>query len=145
MYEPLLHSSDRGDRKVSIRKLCLAPSCSRFREEGSKYCSKHREQYESADRQRYVDYLNRRYQHTQSRANDFYRSPEWRKLSRRLLKERPVCEVCGMNYSADVHHRFPVADYPEMALDEDNLMCLCKSCHARITDEERKLRRESNG
>lgn len=125
---------------MGVKRLCCAPSCTRFRTDGSKYCSIHREQYESADRQRYVDYLNRRYQHTQSRANDFYRSTEWRKLSKKLLKERPVCEVCGMNYSTDVHHRFPVADYPELALEEDNLIALCRSCHAKITDEERKFR-----
>ena len=132
-----------------IRRLCTHAGCNRFRLEGHSVCEKHLAD-EEAREQRKKEWLSKKYnrQHTQSRANDFYRSPEWRKLSRRLLKERPVCEVCGMNYSADVHHRFPVADYPEMALDEDNLMCLCKSCHARITDEERKLRsnrRKENG
>ena len=129
---------------MPIKKLCCAPCCSRYREEGSKYCSKHRESYEEKERERYKAYLERRYSHTQSRADSFYKTKEWRDLSKRMLERYPVCQVCGENYSTDVHHRFPVADYPDMALDEDNLLCLCKSCHARITDEERKMRRESN-
>lgn len=133
---------------MSVRRLCCCPGCVRFREEGSKYCSVHREEYEAKEEQRKREWLARKYQHTQSRANDFYRSPEWRKLSRRLLNERKYCEICGETYATDVHHIFPVADFPELALNEDNLKCLCKSCHAKITEQERKMRsnrRKENG
>ena len=125
---------------MGIRRICVVPGCVRFREsDDTKYCPVHRGQYEAQDRERYQRYLDSR-QHTQSRANDFYRSPEWRKLSKRILSERTWCEVCGLNYATDVHHIFPVADFPELALNEDNLKCLCKSCHAKITEQERKMR-----
>ena len=125
---------------MPVRKLCLAPSCSRFRVEGSKYCERHREKYEAAEEQRKREYFERKYHHTQSRAGSFYQSAEWKSLSRRLLNERKYCEFCG-EYATDVHHIRPVADYPELALDENNLVVLCKACHARETERERKERK----
>lgn len=126
---------------MSVKKLCCAPCCTRYRLDGHKYCEKHVEQYEAKDRQRQLDFLSRKYQHTQSRAGSLYQSAEWRKLSKRLLQERKYCEFCG-EYATDVHHIRPAADYPELALDESNLIVLCKACHARETERERKERKK---
>lgn len=122
-----------------IRKLCTHAGCNRFRLEGHSVCERHLAD-EEAKEQRKREYFERKYHHTQSRAGSFYQSAEWKSLSRRLLNERKYCEFCG-EYATDVHHIRPVADYPELALDENNLVVLCKACHARETERERKERK----
>ena len=50
--------------------------------------------------------------------------------------EHPLCEKCGIRFSVDVHHIKPLKEYPELALDPDNLEALCKRCHAKETRQE---------
>lgn len=123
---------------MPVKRLCTHFGCNRFRLEGHSVCEKHLAD-EEAKEQRKREWLAKKYQHTQSRAGGFYQSAEWKSLSRRLLNERKYCEFCG-EYATDVHHIRPVADFPELALDEDNLIVLCKACHARETERERKMR-----
>lgn len=75
----------------------------------------------------------------------FYNSGLW--LSKRadaLERDKDECQKCkarGTFSSADcVHHKKHVKQYPNLALDIDNLISLCNSCH----DEEHpeKLRNE---
>ena len=58
---------------------------------------------------------------------------QWRKLSERLRKERPLCEDCfseGLtSVSTEVHHIIPVDANPRLRLDVSNLAALCKACH----------------
>ena len=42
--------------------------------------------------------------------------------------DKPYCEVCGEPMK-DVHHIIPVKDGGTN--DEDNLICLCRSCHQK--------------
>ena len=123
-----------------IKRLCTHAGRSRFRLEGHTVCEKHLADEEVRE-QRKREYFAKKYQHTQSRAGSFYHSSDWKKLSNRLLTERKYCEICGEAYATDVHHIRPVADYPELALDESNLLCLCKTCHAHETERERKERK----
>ena len=130
---------------MSIHRLCCCPGCTRFREEGSKYCSVHREKYEEADRQRYRDYLSRKMnrQHTKSPYSDLYATREWKELRIRHLEKFPYCEKCGTRYGLQVHHKYPEGvDYssPEMFFNEDALETLCTSCHSKTHDENRKRR-----
>lgn len=119
-----------------IRKLCLAPGCPRYRLEGSSYCEKHQD-LQAEKEKRKQEFLSNLYTHTPSRADTFYTSTKWKKLSRRILQERPICEICGENYADQVHHIIPVADNPELAYDENNLQPICRACHARLTRKER--------
>jgi 5-methylcytosine-specific restriction endonuclease McrA len=59
-----------------------------------------------------------------------YASSEWRRL-RRLVRNRAacMCEVCGSTDQLHVHHIRGWADHPELRLDPDNLMLLCRGCH----------------
>lgn len=48
-----------------------------------------------------------------------------------------VCQCCGeidVNGHLEVHHIFPVAKYRELAANEDNMVALCQSCHAKYHD-----------
>ena len=66
----------------------------------------------------------------------FYHSTEWRKCSEAFRREKHfTCEMCGKEGWL-VHHKQPLtdetADDPDIALNFDNLMLLCNSCHDAI-------------
>lgn len=128
---------------MPIKKLCCAPCCSRYREEGSKYCSKHRESYEAKDRQRQLDFLTRKYsrEHTTSRYSDLYKSSEWKELRRKIIQEHPYCSICGTRFNLQVHHNYPKGvDYssPDLFFNPSALEVLCTSCHSKETDRRKK-------
>ena len=50
------------------------------------------------------------------------RSSKWGSLEKKILSEHPVCEVCGTNKHLQVHHIKPFHLYPELELDENNLI-----------------------
>ena len=82
-----------------------------------------------------------------------YNSREWKELRRAKLRANPLCEQCikdgeavgipgGYIRSARcVHHVVPIEtartkeEMRRLAFDWNNLMSLCKSCHARIHKE----------
>ncbi len=66
--------------------------------------------------------------------HEFYTSPVWRRLQARILKDNHYeCERCrkkGLVVRArTVHHRKYLRNYPELALDVDNLEPICERCH----------------
>lgn len=67
----------------------------------------------------------------------FLVSSAWRKLRAVYVKRHPLCQRCleaGRTEAAtEVHHVRKRADYPELALDWNNLEALCKPCHSRET------------
>ncbi|MGI6042125.1 MAG: HNH endonuclease [Candidatus Alectryocaccobium sp.] len=71
------------------------------------------------------------------RQNDlhrFYVSAEWRTLATAArVQQHNECQRCKARgyYKACeiVHHKRYVKKFPQLALDPDNLECLCKECH----------------
>lgn len=58
------------------------------------------------------------------------RSPKWPKIRLAHLAEFPCCAVCEADKGTlDVHHIKPVYLRPDLELDEDNLMTLCRLHH----------------
>lgn len=67
---------------------------------------------------------------------------DWKKLSKKILSERPKCELCKIrgidNNSQEVHHCIKPDQQLEeglpelLLLDEDNTVAVCKSCHHHI-------------
>lgn len=78
---------------------------------------------------------NRKKYLTRGSSDDFYKSPEWRKLRYRVLKKYGAnCMCCGQNYKDDgvkmhVDHIKPRSKYPHLALVFDNLQVLCEECN----------------
>lgn len=74
---------------------------------------------------------------TRSERNRFYNSKQWRHLRLKILKrdhyECLFCKERGLITDPDttlvVDHIKELADYPEYALDPDNLRTLCFHCH----------------
>lgn len=68
----------------------------------------------------------------------FYQSTEWRRLRRKALeRDHYECQWCAMQGKVstandtvlEVDHIKELKDYPELALDINNLRTLCKECH----------------
>lgn len=64
----------------------------------------------------------------------FYNTKEWGSLRMRKLRaEHYECERCRAKgryrRGKIVHHKKYLRDYPELALDYNNLECLCDECH----------------
>ncbi len=67
----------------------------------------------------------------------FYSISRWKTMSQELRKEHEICQLCGKNKSAEVHHIFPFMHQFEdireqVFLDKDNLICLCSDCHHQV-------------
>ncbi len=63
------------------------------------------------------------------------RSNKWDDLQKDFLKKQPVCQVCGTDKKLQVHHKKPFHLFPELELEESNLVTLCmgkRECHLRI-------------
>lgn len=65
---------------------------------------------------------------------------QWRKLSERIRKDRPLCEHCltkGKVWPAtECHHKIKIADAPHLRLDVDNIMSVCSECHRELEEKE---------
>jgi 5-methylcytosine-specific restriction endonuclease McrA len=61
----------------------------------------------------------------------YKRNDDWPKLRRRFKKRHPECAVCGGKSKGNnvVHHIKPYHWYPELEMEESNLITLCKSHH----------------
>lgn len=62
------------------------------------------------------------------------RSSKWNDLRYSHLLKHPVCAVCGGNKKVEVHHIKPVHLFPDLELDNQNLITLCEgkkyvNCH----------------
>ena len=45
------------------------------------------------------------------------------------------CEICGKELTwetQELHHILPISKFPQFAMDERNMQCLCRSCHKSI-------------
>lgn len=84
------------------------------------------------------------------KAEKLYREKR-RPLVEKLLSERPWCEACALFAELDGHTFYrvrPASDLHEVRtrgrtggihstewLDPDNVKCLCRPCHQRITED----------
>lgn len=92
---------------------------------------------------------NKKLAHRSKKAKKLY-AEKRRPLVEKLLAERPWCEACKLfatkdgktfhrvNQSRDLHEVLSRGRsggiHSEEWLDEDNILCVCRECHRRITD-----------
>lgn len=71
---------------------------------------------------------------------DLHNSTAWHKKSKDIReRSKYICEVCldqfgkggsaVLGNSVEVHHIIKVKDEPDLLLDDDNLICLCRMHH----------------
>jgi 5-methylcytosine-specific restriction protein A len=66
---------------------------------------------------------------------ELVRSPQWRTVRDHFLQKHVLCEACGSTERLQVHHVKPYHLFPELELDQANLLTLCMSeceCHLVI-------------
>lgn len=73
----------------------------------------------------------------------FYWSPDWRKLKEDIKhRDNHECQMCAKQgrYGPPeaVHHIKHLKKHPELAMDPDNLITLCKTCHNLVHPEKRQ-------
>lgn len=57
------------------------------------------------------------------------RSSRWPKVRSEFVRLHPVCAACGGGKELNVHHIEPFHRNPELELDPDNLITLCREHH----------------
>jgi 5-methylcytosine-specific restriction enzyme A len=66
----------------------------------------------------------------------FYNSDVWRRLRLSKLRQDPLCQRCLLKgflvLALIAHHVKERRDFPELALEIDNLESLCASCHSAL-------------
>lgn len=73
-------------------------------------------------------------------ANDFYTSAKWKRKRENILRrdgyECTICKRYGRHKSAEiVHHIKSIEEAPELRLNSENLMSVCKDCHNKLHPE----------
>lgn len=63
----------------------------------------------------------------------------WKKIRNEYIKYHPVCEVCQIKESSEVHHIVPISEGGKH--DKGNIMAVCRECHDEI---HRRMREEKN-
>ena len=58
-----------------------------------------------------------------------YASGEWKRVARLVRVRDGGCVECGAVAGTHVHHVRSFADYPDLRLDPDNLVTLCREHH----------------
>ena len=85
-------------------------------------------------------------QHRGRTDGQWYARPRWRRVRARFLHLYPLCADPWGTHREDgeavpateVHHLLPRRQAPHLAFAVANLQGLCKGCHSRLTNEERK-------
>ena len=69
----------------------------------------------------------------------FYRGRAWRKLRERVLnRDNNLCQRCLYKFgiinskNLEAHHIKSRLNYPELELEIDNIVCVCKTCNLQL-------------
>jgi len=81
------------------------------------------------------------------KVDPFYKSKEWRKCREVILRrDKYLCQPCLRKEKLEtaniVHHIKPREDYPELALDEENLESVCAACHNKEHPEKGRSKKQ---
>ena len=106
-------------------KPCASPGCPGVTR--ARYCERHARTAPRAARKAYDG--NR-----PSAAERGY-DAEWQRWRAWFLRRHPLCHDCSPRVvpAVEVHHRKKISEAPELRMDEDNCLALCRPCHNRRT------------
>lgn len=82
---------------------------------------------------------------TREETEAFYVSKAWRRKKKAILRrDHYQCQLCKrygrLTEAKIVHHKLELAEYPELALDDDNLISVCRACHNKLHPEKAEAR-----
>lgn len=63
-------------------------------------------------------------------------SPEYREWQQKVInRDKGICQCCGSNKDPHAHHVYGYKNYPDLRVDLNNGITLCKWCHRRYHSE----------
>lgn len=103
------------------KRPCAAPGCGALVESG--YCATH------------AATLRQHYEERRGSSAQRGYDGAWRRFRKYFLAdpENVVCADCKRKPSAEVHHVKKIAEFPELRLEPNNCVALCKACHSART------------
>lgn len=109
---------------MPILKKCTMAGCREIVRDGKHRCLKHR------------SIKNKPNDETLER-HSFYNTTRWKKFSRLMRQERPVCEICQRALSEHLDHWIEISidSQYEYAFDPRNMVGMCRSCHISKTQK----------
>ena len=103
------------------KRPCSFPGCPNLTD--GRYCEKH---------QKIIAKRYEKYERSPATKKRYGKS--WKKIRDAYVSSHPLCELCLKNgryvVAEEVHHKKPLAEGGTH--DWNNLIALCKACHARI-------------
>lgn len=129
-----------------IKRLCICPGCSFFREGDSLYCKKHA--YLQVERDQKAKEHAQEYFRNRKRIDaSFYNTQRWRQLRSDIIKAHPYCSICGGTENLQCHHAYPpevpYLQSEDLFFNADAIQVICRDCHNRISDRKGRDRRRS--
>ncbi|WP_124728815.1 HNH endonuclease [Staphylospora marina] len=81
------------------------------------------------------------------KARPFYKSAAWLRCREAvLIRDNHLCQLClkrgKLTPANTVHHIEHLEDNPDRALEADNLISICATCHNRLHPEKGRKKRE---
>lgn len=71
----------------------------------------------------------------------------WEKLRNYYIWRNPICVLCEergiIRAGEHIDHIIPIAEAPELRLDEANLRTLCQPCHNRVTKDYHRAKKRN--
>jgi len=61
-----------------------------------------------------------------------YAQSKWKEFSKKLIKERKECDICGSKEKLVCHHKKPWRKFPQLGYVEENIAVLCVRCHTKV-------------
>jgi 5-methylcytosine-specific restriction enzyme A len=78
------------------------------------------------------------YKHAVRFNTTLYNSYRWKKIRRELITKQTFCSLCGCGTGLQLHHKIRPKGDEELFFNINNLIVVCKTCHDRLTNSERK-------
>ena len=135
-------------RWIMQLKKCRYPTCNQLIsiDQANPFCKVHGKNWHKRNfnfyrKTNYQDYNKHK---RDPKANAFYHSAPWRRLSADLRRQSIwTCQCCGRTYDGNsflvVDHIIPLKVAPKLKLDRKNLWVLCKKCHFWKTKLEEQI------
>lgn len=133
---------------MALKKICSKQGCNILVDYKIKYCTKHQQQFEQDERERYKEYSYRRRQDKeQKKYQDFYSSTIWDKVRDVVISECFGIDILEFYRTGKILEGYTVHHIEELdvdwnrRLDIDNLIYLTESNHQHIHSLYKKNRK----
>lgn len=122
-------------------KTCDHVGCQKLVPYNERYCSRHKKQFLKRRKENpSYGWNSKTRKEIYSKYQKFYKSAQWRHLSRLFREKHPLCAEClkhgRYTQAKNVDHIIPIRVDWSKRFDEENLQSLCIACHKKKSQED---------